>query len=302
MSTYGGSLVESLSAPPLALPGSAVEASGPSFPPAQQTWFQVAGRKHEAGARSAVQVDSLWMYEFWTPNPAAVTWCIVQDIDESDGLMKAWDPAIPAPHWVIENPATGHVQIGHVIDAVTHGPASMASGHTGPWRYLCAVQRSMARAYGADLCFTGQRCRNPFFAGARVWMRPDLPAYGLRDLHAALEASGLWDPSPIEPARGSVAGLPEVPTGVVATEGDRNNAVFDACRLAAYRGEDHVAAAHDVLCIPPLPASEVEGIIRSVEGYMGRTGRRREGKAMNEEHRRIQSERGKRGGAVRSDA
>lgn len=293
--------MESLTAPPLALPEPAVEASAPSvWPPVQQTWFRAASEK--GGCPVSVRVEALSMYPFWTPNPGGITWCLVQDIDEADGLARAFDPALPPPHWIVENPLTGHVQVGHVIDAVIHTEAALAAGHTAPMRYLGAVTRAMARAYGADPCFTGQRCRNPLYAEARSWTRQDLPAYGLRELHEALADAGLWDPSPVEAVAGA-AGLPDVPAGVVATEGDRNQTVFDVCRLAAYRGEDHRAAAYAVHCVPPLPVAEVEGIIRSVEAYMGRTGRRVEGgPAMSEAHRAVQAERGRRGGSVGSDA
>lgn len=308
----------SVSATPMALEEPGAEAGeatpltpdvlrpGLSFPPAGQGWFQVATRKADNRA-AAVRAEHLGMYPFWTPNPSGLTWCIVIDIDESDALMRVWqpEPDLPLPHWVIENEVNGHCQIGFVIDPITHTADS-------PYRFealLVAATRSLAKLYGGDTHFSGARCRNPFYVGARAWLG-DWPPYKVSAIREVMQTHELWDATPVHvgPSRSSEsAGLPDVPRGV-ATEGDRNCAVFDACRLAAYRGEDHVAAAHAVVTVPPLPAAEVRAIIRSVESYMGRpdADRRKGGaadsSALMDAHKRRQSARGKRGGSRKTAA
>ena len=52
--------------------------------------------------------------------------------------------------------------------------------------------------------------------------------------------------------------------------GARNATIFQTTRRAAYRGEDFEALAYALNseCEPPLPATEVAGIVRSVEKFM----------------------------------
>lgn len=61
-----------------------------------------------------------------------------------------------------------------------------------------------------------------------------------------------------------------VPVWGDLSAGARNATIFQTTRRAAYRGEDFEALAYALNseCEPPLPATEVAGIVRSVEKFM----------------------------------
>ncbi|MDO4252107.1 MAG: primase C-terminal domain-containing protein [Rothia sp. (in: high G+C Gram-positive bacteria)] len=52
--------------------------------------------------------------------------------------------------------------------------------------------------------------------------------------------------------------------------GQRNETIFQTIRRAAYRGQNYQALAYELneQRSPPLPLSEVAGIVRSVEKFM----------------------------------
>ncbi|MBF0809434.1 hypothetical protein E4U03_12565, partial [Rothia nasimurium] len=139
----------------------------------------------------------------------------------------------------------------------------------------------------------------------RLFTRLDCPPYALKALSGALRAFLRASEAPEgTEARSS---RPELVWGELKA-GQRNETIFQTIRRTAYRGEDFEAQAYELneLCNPPLPLSEVAGIVRSVEKFMrekytpktGAQGR----EPAPEQLREFMAEIGRKGGSRKTEA
>lgn len=230
-----------------------------SVVPPQRRWFASCHAKHSAYS-ARVTPDDLTKWEFWTPNTKYQTWAVLVDVDTADARDRLTNPRLPTPSWIVLNPANGHAQAGWIIEPVAHG----AQARPKPQQFLKAVADVLKRAVGGDPHFSGARCRNPFFSGYTVLWGP-LEARSLGTLRKQLHASGLWE---FEHQELSVRA--QRLTKAYYRHGERNVAVFDAVRFAAYAGEtDLESVAASVQMEGALAPNEVAAIIRSVEDWVG---------------------------------
>lgn len=269
--------------------------------------------RSKSGVPHTISADELPEYEFVAAPRRMCAWLLV-DIDRPTGVFDVYEIARELdiePGWVIET-SGGRAQIGVLVDPVDMRPTQ----RTGAQRYVAAVGRALRSAFDGDVAVdpvTPVRMRNPLYAHADVHRAPAPRQYRLRELHDALAAAGCWETEPHR-RRGEspAASVPADPGGVIPA-GERNMRVFDACRFAAYRGEDHRAAAWHAFerceqteSRPRFTEREVEGIIASVEKFMAGTRPRRAATtastSMPEPMREALAEMGRRGGSRNSSA
>lgn len=242
--------------------------------------------------------DSLKHYRYWQPNAHATTWVLVIDLDDPDALMSFFvaqsELGLPLPSWFIEKGENGHGQAAYVIEHVSHGPSSRMA----PQEYARDVRQALTNTFDGDQAFTNGRCWNPFWSG---WKDAGRVIWGstqprkLGELKTALQKAGCWDPKPPAGVRQPVAGSHD-------PEGGRNCFVFDQARLRSGGSvEDAAHAANDSLS-HPLGPSELRGIIKSIEGWEARTGRRGGNGTMGDEQTERQRALGALGGGQHTDA
>ena len=243
---------------------------------------------------------------FWQPNDHNTICALVVDVDHSDNwLLPMWElfgehPEL-MPTWIIAKSDNGHGQLGWLIEPVATGPNSRRK----PIDYAAAVLYALTAAFNGDHHFTNSRCWNPTWTG---WSRGagdvdfcHTAPRSLTALHAALVTADLWVTKPPENRR---------PTPVLHAEdaAGRNCHVFDSTRLRSHGTVADVAHAVNNQLANPLPVSEVEGIIRSIERWEATYGPpwARHGSftvsAMSDEERELQRERGRRGGLANTAA
>ena len=250
---------------------------------AEREWFGVSRAKD--GAAQHAHRSQLETFRFWTPNTSALTWCIVADIDHSDGELRALSCPV-TPSWVVVNPVSGHAQAGWVIEPVSHGEQSRAR----PQQYLAAVASAITNTVGGDPSFARARCRNPFFIGASTWWGNISPR-PLGELKAALVAADKWRPTNYGTGEGGALGAESWPQTIA--EGERDVTVFTLAR----RANDPETAVYELArrCSPPLPDSQVEKLARQAAKYKTRTPQRRGGSGGSWEALSVaQAERGRR--------
>lgn len=251
-----------------------------------------------------VPLEFLGKYEFYQPSRAFCR-ALVIDIDHIFALSYINDlPETALPHavvltdkglqafWLIEGlPVVGH--------KARPKPISFAQDVAELLYQVCKGDR----AVDALVPF---KCRNPLYEGADVLFMANCPPYGLRSLSEALRAflrTSEPATSPQGRKRSSVAVWGELETG------QRNETIFHTVRQAAYRGEDFETLAYELnaQCSQPLPASEVAGIVRSIEKFM-RTrykpteARRKSKEPVPEAVREFMAEIGRKGGSRRSES
>lgn len=244
-------------------------------------------------------------FPFFTP-PDCLCAALVVDVDRDGGFAgieaDIFDtiPREIAPSWIILT--TKGAQVGWMIETVD----LRESARIKPIEYARAVGGALRTALDGDPAVdpvSAPRVRNPAYEGVFPLASGTPPVYSLGELRQALQKAGLWNPPKFSP-EGAAA---SVATKGVLLEGTRNNEVFNACRFAAYAGRDHEAAAWNASdrCEPPLPASEVKGIIRSVERFMARRGNGYSGSGnmpMPAAMQELLSEMGRRGGLANTPA
>lgn len=237
-------------------------------------------------------VTSLPRFPYWHPNSHQTTWILAVDLDHDDGLLRIFDAVqrgLPLPSWIMERGRNGHAQVAYVIERVSTGPTS----RTHPQRYAHAVRHALTAALAGDVHFTNARMWNPWGwqqHGQVIWGHT--AARSLGTLREQLSAAGLWTTPTRAPAP-AVASRP--------AEG-RNKAVFDGTRLRASGTVAEVAQALNAQFQTPMRPAEVAGIIRSIEGWEARHGRRGRSTGMSDEDRAKQQERGRAGGSRRTPA
>lgn len=206
----------------------------------------------------------LHRFEFYQPSPAFCR-ALVIDIDHIFASSFVFDlPREIYPHAVVFT--SDGVQAFWLIEGV---PLT-GKAHQAPIRFARDVAELLRCACAGDPAVNAlspSKCRNPLYEGAEVVYPADCPPYALKTLSGALRAFlRASEPLGATEARSS---RPEPIWGELEA-GQRNETIFQTIRRIAYRGGDFEAQAYELnnQCNPPLPLSEVAGIIRSVEKFM----------------------------------
>lgn len=244
----------------------------------------------------------LHKYEFYQPSPAFCR-ALVIDIDHIFASSFVFDvPREIYPHAVVFT--SQGVQAFWLIE----GLPLTSKAHQAPIRFARDVAELLRRACAGDPAVNAlspSKCRNPLYEGAEVVYPADCPPYALKALSGALRAFLRAS----EPLGGPEARLarPEPVWGELKA-GQRNETIFQTIRRTAYRGGDFEAQAYELneLCNPPLPLSEVAGIVRSVEKFMRekytpKTGTQSR-EPVPEQLREFMAEIGRKGGSRKTEA
>jgi len=223
-------------------------------------------------------------FEFIQLNPDDYLNFLVVDVDQDDAVVRLLHPAVPEPHWIIENPANGHAQAGWMIEPVLRGHG--ARPH--PIRYAQEVQRALDLLTGNDAAFTRFLVRNPVahspVGDVRFGTRPHPYSLGelrrhMQDYHDPFDDEFSAWPSP--PALGAPL-RPAAPD----TANGRNNAIFYRTRSELWRryrdtgrlpgleeSLDYANSLNEVLPTP-LPCREIRDLaasaVRQVSNGKGR--------------------------------
>lgn len=244
----------------------------------------------------------LHRFEFYQPSPAFCR-ALVIDIDHIFASSFVFDlPREIYPHAVVFT--SQGVQAFWLIEGV---PLTRKA-HQAPIRFAQDTAELLRRACNGDPAVNAlspSKCRNPLYEGAEVVYPADCPPYALKALSGALRAFLRGS----EPLGGTEARLarPEPVWGELKA-GQRNETIFQTIRRTAYRGGDFEAQAYELneLCNPPLPLSEVAGIVRSVEKFMRekytpKTGTQSR-ESVPEQLREFMAEIGRKGGSRKTEA
>ena len=268
---------------------------------ARVSFFRVSPDKTSPSER--VSAANMREFGFYTP-PQSVGSALVVDVDRPEAVLEIFE-AIPAeihPSWVVET--RKGAQAGWMIDPVDL--RSTAREH--PIRYARAIGQALRAAVAGDDAvdpLTPSRVRNPAYEHAELRAAATPPVYALGTLHHALKAADLWPPRLRFTGRTAHLAARTASTAAI-TEGNRNQTIFDVARHAAYNGEDFeaVAWATNDAATEPLPAAEVQGIIRSISRYMsrGHTQGTTTTSPMPTQMRELLSELGRRGGKANTAA
>lgn len=227
-----------------------------------QKYFYCSSTKQEP--LSKVFVSDLSRFEFFQPTGSFCRFLLV-DIDHIFAIHYITDlPREIQPHAVVFT--TKGVQAFWLIEGVFMGK----NARPAPIEFAQDVAELLRQACNGDQAvnaLTPSKCRNPLFEGADVFFPADCPPYALKALVKPLRAFLRAQESLSQPIR------PKSPTPIIWGElesGQRNETIFQTARRAAYRGEDYEALAYELntQCNPPLPLSEVAGIVRSIEKFM----------------------------------
>ena len=245
----------------------------------------------------------LHRFEFYQPSPAFCR-VLVIDIDHIFASSYVFDlPREIWPHAVVFT-AQG-VQAFWLIEGV---PLT-GKAHQAPIRFARDVAELLRRACAGDRAVNAlspSKCRNPLFEGAEVVYPADCPPYALKTLSGALRSFLRASEAP--GATEASSSRPEPVWGELEA-GQRNETIFQTIRRTAYRGGDFEAQAYELneLCNPPLPLSEVAGIVRSVQKFMETRfspaeARREPGEPVPEPLREFMAEIGRKGGSRKTEA
>lgn len=215
-----------------------------------------AGQHYEARARAILRA-------YVNPNPKALVWASVYDIDRPHGAL-AWQDApkpAPTPNWTATNPENGHAHLGYILAAPV---ARSLKARGGPLRYLARIEHGLTALLDADRAYTHGLTKNPVHPRWRVSWLTERP-YELDELR-----DYLGDVLPLRISRQEAVGL------------GRNVTLFDGLRFWAYKNRPAYAAyppwliacrhyaegLNQFAC--PLPTREVHQVAKSVAGWTWR--------------------------------
>ena len=275
------------------------------------------------------KVSGVEQFQYFTPttlgsSPRAggVLWTLGVDMDHEDSYLRLMEAVhageVPEPSWVVEKFGNGHGQAGWITETVALGP------NADPRIIAFAedIRQALTAVLGGDPGFINRRMWNPFWPG---WAELGSVQWGhvaprsLSTLYAELKAAGSWPTAEkrreLRAARKRVesdaerALMAEALDGFTTETGERNVFVFDMARLRRSGAVEDAAAEANSLCSPPLPAAEVRGIVRSIEGFEAdwgapweRQGYGGGGGKASEAFRALQAARGRVGGSKGTQA
>lgn len=201
--------------------------------------------------------------------PAHIHW-LVFDCDHSE--HERWRAAgLPPPSFITVNPQNGH---HHVVYRLSAPVCRSENARSKPQAYLCAVQEAMRLALGGDPHYAGVLTKNPLHPAWTTLRQQRMPAYALGELAAAVDLKQAGGSA----TKGRSSRRSQAPAGLADIGvGGRNRALFDAVRQRPASCADIQGYADrcNAMFPEPLAASEVAGIVASIERYeSGRTGRK----------------------------
>lgn len=241
-------------------------------------------------------------------NPESVSNLLVTDIDHPDALLRAishrsgW-----LPNAVVENRLTGR---SHAVWALSEAITRTEYARRKPLAYAAAVTEGLRRSVDGDTSYSGLMTKNPLHdAWEAYWLTDHL--YTLPELDEHLSEQGFM------PTKGWQRTRRTNPVGL-----GRNCAIFETARIWAYRrvrqcgDRSHTASmwlleaiTTDVHALnaeftEPLPASEADGIARSIHRWITTRSRMWKDGAVTYEATLIsmQSARGRKGGPASGKA
>lgn len=223
-------------------------------------------------------------FPFVQINPKSHVNFLVVDVDHEDALVRLLHPAVPEPHWIIENPQNGHAQAGWMIDPVNAGP----DARPAPVRYAESIQRSLDRLVDADPHFTRGLVRNPvaLHPAGDVRFGSRIMPYGLGDLMEHMQNyQDRFDPE-FRAWRPDVEFSAALAPMLEAEVGNRNDSLFRTTRWHLWDrlSQDRLpptdaealrfAVALNASLAEPLPEKEVRELaasaVRQVKAGKGR--------------------------------
>jgi hypothetical protein len=234
-------------------------------------------------------------------NPPPLLAYMVYDLDRPDSAL-AWDDAhLPPPAWVSVNPENGHSHIAYgLVAPVARTDAALAA----PLRLAAAVEAAYGAKLDADRGYSGLITKNPLHPHWHVYCPATEAAnHGYYELAELAEYVTLHN---------------KLPRGREAAGIGRNVSLFDTLRKWSYkavRGYWRPAGyrtwylavlekANALNCFPePLPIAEIQATAKSVAKWIWQ--RFTPGGWADFVERthtpEIQSQRGKKSGAVRAE-
>lgn len=218
------------------------------------------------------------------PNPAAMLWALVFDIDREQAAVAWEDANLPRPNWITQNRRNGRAHLGYALAA----PVSRTlKARATPQRFLARIQHGMTLALDADRAYTHRLTKTPGHERWRTfWEAPE--PYTLPELR-----DYLGERLPLRIPRAEAVG-----------EG-RNVTLFDRLRFWAYRArlsytdrdEWERACRAQVECLntfaAPLAAREAQQVAKSVAKWTWEN-------ITHEAFSALQAQRGTRSGIARA--
>jgi Replicase family. len=92
------------------------------------------------------------------PNPQALVWALVFDIDRPGAAMAWQDANAPRPNWITQNPRNAHAHLGYMLAAPV--PRTLKARAT-PQRFLARIQHGLTLALDADRAYTHRLTKTP---------------------------------------------------------------------------------------------------------------------------------------------
>lgn len=197
------------------------------------------------------------------PNPPAVRFRLVFDVDRPAGALAWSDSNLAPPNWAATNPKNGHAHVGYEIDIpITVDPLV----ERAPVRFAAAIECAYRESMSADASYSGHLCKNPLHEHWITQVFRD-DGYSLHELSEYVDLNRFSDKR---------KKLPEYGLG-------RNVALFNKLRLWAYKAinayrpagdfeawhelvRDKAAAYNDFASA--LPANEVQHTAKSVATWV----------------------------------
>jgi hypothetical protein len=148
-------------------------------------------------------------------NPPKMKAFMIFDIDREGGAFADTDADLPKATFTVVSPENAHA---HLIYALEVPVCVSADGHEHPQRYMKAIYEAYSLRMGADPCYTGLICKNPYHP---YWSTITY------DKSYSLEAlAGSVDLSKLKTGAHAAADFSDAP--------GRNCGIFDALRKWAY--------------------------------------------------------------------
>ncbi|MBK4739199.1 replication initiation protein [Noviherbaspirillum pedocola] len=104
------------------------------------------------------QLSNALQKRYIQPNPPAVRFRLLFDVDRRGGAHAWMDASLAAPNWAATNPANGHAHLCYEIDIPI---AVDPFVERAPVRFAAAIECAYRESMGADAGYSGHLCKNP---------------------------------------------------------------------------------------------------------------------------------------------